>query len=170
MPIAFIAVISLGAYATGACVARRVLGARSSAVHPLEVLLVAGALAGIVLLRRPDHAVRYDVMCAVAMLLVGAAIAGVAVITREHVTAGTREFEDAGAEQPASAWKRWLNFSRAVVDYEFRLLLVACYLLIIGPMAIAFRLLRAKPAGSDVVSNWTPKSDTPSLDAGRRPF
>jgi hypothetical protein len=170
MPTVLIVVVSLAAYAVGAVVTRRALARRATApAHPLEVILAAGALVAIALLRRPPYRVTYCVMAASAMFLIGAAIAGLT--RRKAMAGGTREFEDAAATaRAASLWKRWLSFSRAVVDYEFRLLLVACYLLIIGPVALAFRFLRADPAGRGAASTWMPKSDTPTLDAARRPF
>ncbi len=171
MPTVFIVVASLAAYAAGAVATRRVLASRPTAVQPVEVLLAAGALAGIALLRRPPYRVTYYAICAAAMFLIGAATAAATMTTKKRAVGGTREFEDAGAPvRPDSLWQRWLSFSRAVVDYEFRLLLVACYLLIVGPIAIASRFLRSDTAGSDATSTWTPKNDTPNLDAARRPF
>jgi ABC-type branched-subunit amino acid transport system permease subunit len=171
MPTVFIVVVSLAAYAVGAVATRRVLASRPTAVQPVEVFLAAGALASAALVRHPPYPVTYYANCAVAMFLLGVAIAAATVTTKKRAAGGTREFEDAGAPaQVASPWKRWLSFSRAVVDYEFRLLLVACYLLIIGPIAMASRFLRADTAGNDEASTWIPKEDTPNLDAARRPF
>ncbi len=171
MPRVFIVVVFLAAYAVGAVATRRALAFRAQAVHPAEVLLAAGALVGLALLRHPPYGVTYCIVCAAVMFLAGAAVATTTTSRKKLVAGGTREFEDAGLSAgPKSPWRIWLSFSRAVVDYEFRLLLVACYLLIIGPIAIAFRLVQADPAGSGVPSTWTTKNDTGSLDAARRPF
>lgn len=170
MPTVFIVVVSLATYAVGAVTTRRMTSWFGAAVHPIEVLLAGGALVGIALARRPPHTGTYCVLCAGSMLVIGATISRLT--TGNKVAGGTREFEDPGttAGAAAGAWKRWLSFSRAVVDYEFRLLLVACYLLIIGPVAMAFRFLGAGSTGSSAASNWILKNDAPSLDAARRPF
>jgi hypothetical protein len=105
------------------------------------------------------------------MLFIGAIIARITMVPEGRATAGTREFEDNTHDDgPVSLWKRWLNFSHAVVDYEFRLFLVAVYLLIIGPFAVIFRFAKTAPASANDSSNWSPRKDTPSLDAARRPF
>ncbi len=171
MPTVFIVVVSFVAYAVGAVATRRVLASQPPAVHPVEVLLAAGLLVGIALLRRPPYRVTYCAICAAVMFLVGAAVAAATLTTKKRVAGGTREFEDTSAgARPDSPWQRWLRFSRAVVDYEFRLLLVASYLLLIGPIAVASRFLGADTAGKGVASTWIPKNDTPNLDAARRPF
>jgi hypothetical protein len=113
----------------------------------------------------------YRLICAVAMVFIGAAVARATLARQGCIAAGTKEFEDAGGQKSAtSLWKRWLNFSRAVIDYEFRLMLVACYILIVGPIALAFRWRREEPIGTGRTSTWTPRANTPSLDAARRQF
>ena len=171
MSTVFIAVMSFTAYATGAVLARRAFSSRvSAAVHPLEVFVVAAIFAGVAAQRRPHYSLAYCALWLGAIVLIGAAMSRATLVAEGRASAGMREFEEPeDAEKPASLWQRWLSFSRATVDHEFRLLLVACYLIIIGPFAIAFRLLRAKPA-SEAASSWTPRSDTPSLDSARRPF
>lgn len=168
----FIVVISFAAYAAGAVAARRTLAAQlSAAAHPLEVLLVGGLLAGVALFRRHHHSVAYFIICAAAMLFVGGAIAAATLTTRERVAGGTREFEDTNARpRAATPWAQWLSFSRAVIDYEFRLVLVAAYLMLIGPIAIASRWIGVEAARTGAATTWIPKRDMPSLDAARMPF
>ncbi len=163
--------MSFAAYATGAVLAKRIFSSRvSAAVHPLEVFVVASIFAGVAAQRRPHYSFAYCALWLGAIVLIGSAISRATLVAEGRVSAGTREFEEPeDAEKSASLWQRWLSFSRATVDHEFRILLVACYLIIIGPFAIAFRLLRAKPA-NEAASSWTPRSDTPSLDSARRPF
>lgn len=172
MHLAFILFISFVAYATGAVACKRASSSRpSAAVHPLEMLLVVCLLVVIALLR-PKHSVVYLLVSALAMLMIGAATARATLVTTGRATAGTREFEEANlTDGPSSLWKRWLSFSHAVADYEFRLLLVVIYLLVIGPFALIIRALRSKSTPAGDSSNWTlRKNDTPSLNAARRPF
>jgi hypothetical protein len=105
-----------------------------------------------------------------AAFLLALLVAGVNRRIGKHVSGGTREYEDFAGARPVGLWKRWLNFSRAIIDYEFRLLLIAVYLLIIGPFALAFRFLRRVPAVSDASSTWTARNESPSLDGSRRSF
>ena len=85
------------------------------------------------------------------MSFVGAVVGSAMLVRRKHAAAGTREYEEErGASGDISLWKRWLNSSRAVVDYEFRLMLLACYLLVIGPFALVFRLGKGNSAGAGV--------------------
>jgi hypothetical protein len=120
---------------------------------------------------RPSHySATYHVGAALAMLIIGAVVARMTLATEGRASAGTREFESSAEEAPVSLWKRWLNFSHAVVDYEFRLFLVAVYLFVIGPFAVMFRLLEKTPPSVSNVSNWTPRNDSSSMDAARRPF
>jgi hypothetical protein len=168
----FTVFVSFVAYAIGAVACRRLSSSRASgAVNPYEVVVVTGLLVAIALLRPSHNSVWYHVAAAGAMVVLGAAIARATLVTQGRVTAGTREFEDITTnEKPDSLWKRWLDFSHSLVDYEFRLFLVAVYLLIVGPFAIAFRLLGARTLQTNNASNWIPRNDVPSLDAARRPF
>jgi len=168
----FIAFISFVAYATGVVTVRRWWSRRSSsAAHPIEALLALGVLLSSAFLRRPHYTIKYVALCAAGMVLIGALVGCVLLLRRNRTVAGTREYEEARGDAAAiSLWKRWLSASRAIVDYEFRLLLVACYLLLIGPFAIAFRLGRGTKAGSNTASAWVPRHDAPSLEAARRPF
>jgi hypothetical protein len=156
----FVFFISFVAYATGAV-----------AVHPAEMLLVGSLLILIGLLRPARFSARYTICAALAMLMIGAITARITLVTEGRIRAGTREFESlpeiAG---PRNVWKPWLDFSRALVDFEFRLLLVAIYLFIIGPFAIAFRLVKEKPRPAREISNWIPRNVTQSLTVARRPF
>ena len=172
MPTLIIAVLSLAAYATGAVIVRRRLASHlSTAVGPFELIVFVGAAVGMVLLRRPHYAIAHYVIWAAAMFLIGTITAWTVLFHQQRITGGTREFEDVAAHEPlASPWKRWIKFSRAVADYEFRLFLVACYLLLVGPIAVAFRFGRTEPDVSGGASTWLPKSDTPGVDAARRPF
>jgi len=102
--------------------------------------------------------------------MVGCFVAMVSDKGNRRALAGTREFEEWNKPAEAGPWKRWLAFSRAVADYEFRLLLVACYLVVVAPFAIAFRLRRAEQAEGAGSSAWIPRTDSPTFDAARRPF
>jgi hypothetical protein len=168
----FIAFVSFVAYATGVVTVRRWRRkGPSGAVGPLEVLLAFAVVLGSVFLRRPHYSARYIAFCAVGMFLIGTVVGGAMLLRKKHAAAGTREYEEERtAAGDISLWKRWLKASRAVVDYEFRLMLLACYLLIIGPFALVFRLGRTKSA--DVVSGtaWVPRGDASGIEAARRPF
>ncbi len=163
---------SFVAFSTGAVASKRLSSARSSSVvRPFEVLLVTFLLVVFAAIRPHQHNALFHASAVSAMLMIGAVVARITIVNDGRVTAGTREFEDLAADTgPASLWARWLNFSRAVVDYEFRIFLVAVYILIIGPFAIIFRLLQASPSSPANSSNWIARTDTPSLDAARRPF
>jgi hypothetical protein len=168
----FIALVSFVAYATGVVMVLRLWSRRSSAAaHPVEALLALGVLLSSAFLRRPHYTMKYVALCAAGMLLIGVVVGCVMLLRKNRAIAGMREYEEARGDAAAiSLWRRWLNTSRAVVDYEFRLLLVACYLLMIGPFAIAFRLGRGRSARSETASTWVPRHDAPSLEAARRPF
>jgi hypothetical protein len=167
----FILVFSFVAYATGAIACKRFSSSHPSAiVHPAEMFLVVCLLVVIAVLKPSHYSATYHAVAAVAMLILGAVIARITLVTEGRASAGTREFEGSIEEVPASLWKRWLNFSHAVVDYEFRLFLVAIYLFVIGPFAIMFRLLEKIPASASSSSNWTPRNDSASMDTARRPF
>jgi hypothetical protein len=172
MPTVIVAVISFAAYATGAVLARRRLPSRVSVpVDPIEVLIVSGGLLLIVALPHAASSLTYVLVCALLGLLLGALTATATLARNKGGGGGTREFEDIPAPlRPTNAWKRWLSFTRSVADYEIRLLLVACYLLIIGPIGVAHRLARATPANDGSRSNWLPRSDRATLDAARRSF
>ena len=164
-----LAIISLAAFSTGAVVAKWTRSSRPAPVGPLELLVVIAGLVAVILFRGSYRPLAYGITCAASMFLIGAALALLHHGNRTLSSGGTREFEDASSAEPAlSLWKRWLRFSRSIVDYEFRLLLVVCYLVMVGPIAAAFRLLRPEPCSPD--STWIPKNDAPSLDAGRRSF
>ena len=143
----------------------------SGAVHPLELLLALAVVAGSLFLRRAHYSAGYLALCALGMLLIGAVVGSVMLLRRKHAAAGTREFEEErAASGDISLWKRWLNASRAVVDYEFRLMLLACYLLVIGPFALVFRLRKASSAGPESRTAWVPRGDADGIEAARRPF
>jgi len=168
----FMAFVSFVAYATGVVTVRRWRAKRpSGAVHPLELLLAVAVVAGSVFLRRPHYSARYVAFCALGMFFIGAMVGSVLVLRGKHAVAGTREYEEerAGASD-ISLWKRWLNASRAVVDYEFRLMLLACYLFVIGPFALVFRLNKGNGAGRESGSAWVPRGDAAGIEAARRPF
>lgn len=171
MHTAFILIISFVAYATGAVAYKRASSSRPSAtVHPVEMFLVVCLLVVIALLQPHHYSVTYHAVAAVAMLILGAVTARLTLVTEGRASAGTREFESLEEEAPVSLWKRWLNFSHAVVDYEFRLFLVAIYLVVIGPFAIMFRIKGKTPALANNSSNWVLRSDSSSMDAARRPY
>ncbi|HEY1470712.1 MAG TPA: hypothetical protein VGF61_16855 [Candidatus Acidoferrum sp.] len=164
----FIAFVSFVAYATGVVTLRRWRAKGPiGAVHPLEVLLALAVVLSSAFLRRPHYSARYIALCVLGMLLIGAVV-GSATLPRKKHAAGTREYEEERAAGDISLWKRWLNASRAVVDYEFRLILLACYLLIIGPFALVYRLRSS--SGAEAGSAWVPRGDASGIEAARRPF
>jgi hypothetical protein len=168
----FIVFVSFVSYAFGVVTSQRWRGRKSlGAVHPLELLSALLVVLLGVFLRMPHYSLGYLALCIVAMFFIGSVVGGMMFLGKKRGTAGTREYE----EEPRDVanlrvWKRWLNFSRAVADYEFRLLLLACYLLVVGPFAILFRLGRAKNALQSAESGWMPRSDEFSLNSCRRPF
>ena len=166
----FIAFVSFVAYATGVVSVRRWRAKGPiGAVHPVEVLLAFAVVVSSAFLRRPHYSAGYIALCALGMLFVGAVVGSATLIRRRHAAAGTREYEEErGAAGDISLWKRWLNASRAVVDYEFRLILLACYLLIIGPFALVFRLRSS--SGAEAGTAWVPRGDASGIEAARRPF
>ncbi len=168
----FITFICFVAYATGVVTVQRRGGkGPNGAVHPLEELLALGVVLTGVYLRRPHYSLRYVALCALGMLLVGTVAGSAMLLRKRHAAAGTREYEEGrGDAGDLSLWKRWLSFSRAVVDYEFRLMLLACYFLVVGPFAIVFRLGRGKSAGGVAGSGWVARSDASSMETARRPF
>ena len=169
----FIVLVSFVFYAFGVVTFQRWRGTRSlGAVHPLELLSALLVVFFAVFLRKPHYSFGYLALCIIVMSFMGSVVGVMMFLGKKRGTAGTREYE----EEPADfanlrIWRRWLNFSRAVADYEFRLLLLSCYLLVIGPFAILFRLGRAKaPAVQGSESGWVPRSDEFSLNSSRRPF
>jgi hypothetical protein len=168
----FIAFVSFVAYATGVVTVRRWRAKGPvGAVHPLEALLTFAVVVCSVFLRGPHYSARYVALCALGMLFIGAVVGGAMLLRKSRAIEGTREYEEGrGAPGKISLWKQWLNASRAVVDYEFRLMLLACYLLIIGPFALVFRVRRAKRAGAELRTAWVPRGDASGIEAARRPF
>ena len=143
----------------------------SGAVHPLELPLALAVVVGSLFLRRAHYSAGYLGLCALGMLLIGAVVGSVMLLRRKRAAAGTREYEEErAANGDISLWKRWLNASRAVVDYEFRLMLLACYLLVIGPFAPVFRLRKGSSAGPESGSAWVARGDAAGIEAARRPF
>src|SRR3954454_7678134 len=134
--------LSVLGFATGAVIIRRSQRSRAATpVHPFEVFLVAAALIAIGLLRPTQHRVLSGLLCIGVMAAVGMLTGYIGKRAKRVAAAGTREFESTGAsEETSTLWKRYLGFSRAVVDYEFRLLLVATYLVLVGPIALTARL------------------------------
>jgi len=170
--ILLLALISLGTYASGVVVAARLRRWKARlAAHPGELLLLLCAFGGICYVRRSHFSPGFFLACAGAMFVLGAIVALLRASQKQQAAGGTREFEEMGQTgQPGSLWKRWLAFSRAIIDYEIRLLLVAAYLVAVGPVAIAFRLFRKEETGGTAASTFIPKSDTPSLENARRSF
>jgi hypothetical protein len=168
----FVFFVSFVAYATGAVLCKRVFFARCCAVVGVAEMLFVTCL--LLLIARPQLsrlASAHLILLAFAMLITGAIVARIVTRKEGRATAGTREFENISSDTDSNGWwKRWLNFSHAVVDHEFRLFLVAVYLFLIGPFAIIFHLLSAKPNPAGTPSGWIPRKDTPSLDTAKRPF
>jgi hypothetical protein len=110
----------------------------------------------------------FFVACGSAMGGFGAAIAW---LKRENKgSGGIREFEEFGSFNRTTLWQRWMNFARSVADYEIRLVLVACYLFLIAPMALAFRAFGNSTSAADSPSSWLPRNDDASLHAAWRSF
>jgi hypothetical protein len=160
--IVLLIVVSFVAAATGAVVVRRRQASHlSPPVAPGEVLVIGAGLLFIAAFRRPGS-ITYFLACVLAMAVLGAATAAVTLARNQGGSGGTREFENfPPPERSTNVWRRWLSFTRSAADYEIRLLLVVCYLLVIGPIAMA-------QASSH--SNGRTKNDTGSLDAARRSF
>ena len=128
------------------------------------------SLIAIVLIRPGQHLGVYS-MCYTALTLgVGMLAAHLRVSGNRFVPAGTREFEPMRAREGApSVWSHYLSFSRAVADYEFRLLLIVTYLLLVAPIALLARRSRSSNLqASD--SRWLARDDSQSLDSARRAF
>jgi hypothetical protein len=168
----FLAILSFAGYSTGAVVARRSLKLRAGASVPAaEVLVGAAGFYAVFLLRPAPLALRYFVLSADAMGLLGVVVTSASRLTKSCFSGGTREFEEMRPSlEAASIWKRWLAFSSSIAEYEVRIVLVASYLLLIAPLAIASRLFRTNPARGSSITSWTPRGDSPGLNAARRPF
>ena len=167
----FIAVLSLASYSTGVV---RIQRSRAKGTRALELWEVALALAivlSVFFSRNKLHSLKDVALCSFGTFLIGLIVGSLMLLRKKPAVAGTKEYEDRAESIPnLSLWKRWLNFSRAAVDYEFRLLLLRCYLLIIGPFAIVFRLGNGKRSHEDGKSSWIVRSEDSSLDAAGRPF
>jgi hypothetical protein len=161
--------VSFIAFSTGAAVVRRRLGFRfSSTVSPFEVLMLVFGVALVAMTGPRNVSFVYFVACGSAMGAFGATIAW---LKRENRgSGGTREFEEFGSCSRTTLWQRWINFARSVADYEIRLVLVACYLFLIAPMALAFRAFGNSTSAADSSSSWLPRNNDASLHASRRSF
>ncbi|MGB8322314.1 MAG: hypothetical protein WCE52_05055 [Candidatus Acidiferrum sp.] len=136
-----------------------------------EVALASAIVFIVFFLRNRLHSLKYVALCSFGAFLIGLTVGSLMLLRKKSVVAGTKEYEDRGGSIPdLSLWKQWLNFSRAAVDYEFRLLLLSCYFLIIGPLAIVFRLGSGESSHEDGKSSWIARSEDSSLDAAGRPF
>jgi hypothetical protein len=168
-PTVILVLISFVASATGAVLVRRRRASHGGApVSPVEVIIIAGGLCLVAALRRPSS-ITYILLCAFGMSLLGAVTAAATIAGRNPGSGGTREFEDAPApEQSNTVWKRWLSFTRSVAEYEVRLVLVVCYLLLIGPIAMARHFGAKEPAGGP--TSWVMRDDEETIDAARRSF
>ncbi len=170
MKTALIVVVAVAAYAVGAVKARRWPRSQpGSAADPWQLLVLCFALAGLAYLRPSGRGPEFLAISLLVMFLLGLVACMLIASKHDHVVGGTREYEDFYQERSVTLWRRWLNFSRAVVDYEFRLLLLAVYLLIVAPVALTFRLFSRAPAGG-AKCTWISKSDSPTLATARRPF
>jgi hypothetical protein len=170
VPTVLLLLLSLVGFASGAVVTRRWRRPRAALpAHPAEVIFVAVALTAIVLLRPQQQRIAYALVCAAVMVGVGMVAARAGGATSSFVLAGTREFEQRNIAGTSTAWQRYLSFSRAVVDYEFRLVLVATYLLLVAPIAFASGAGRRRATESSG-SNWLPRSDSAQMENARRPF
>jgi|SRR5271165_1240857 len=168
----FIAFVSFVAYATGVVMVQRWRSnAPQGAVHSVELLLALGVVVSGVCLRKPHYSASYVALCVLGMLIIGVSVGSAMRVRKKSAAAGTKEYQEPQGDRGGlSRWKRWLNCSRAVVDYEFRLMLLACYLLVVGPFALVFRLRARKSVGSKMASAWAPRRDAPNMETARRPF
>lgn len=170
MPVLIILVMSLAAYASVAVAARRKLATHSSVVEPLELIVMSVALTLILAFRR-SHSIAYMMVCAALMGALGAIMATAMRERRERGIGGTREFAEPHSDAiPANAWKKWLRFSRSVVDFEIRFALAACYFVLIGPMSLVFRPMAQEKAKGRTASTWISRSAEVRQDQARRPF
>jgi hypothetical protein len=145
LPAILVAIVMLSAYATACVSMRKRLKALRTLAHPLESLVMVAAVISALFLPSPLRGFRFVLLYAAC-----AAVAGVVVgvFSRSHGQAGTREFEVSGRREQTSLWKRWLGFSRAIADYEVRLILGAAYLVLIAPLAMAYQFAhRSQPSG-----------------------
>jgi hypothetical protein len=171
MPTLFIAVLSLASYSTGVVRIQRWRAKSARALELWEVALALAIVSSVFFLRNKLHSLKYVALCTFGAFLIGLMVGSFMLLRKKPTVAGTKEYEDLGESIPdLSLWKKWLNFSQAAVDYEFRLLLLSCYLLIIGPFAIVFRLGSGKSSHEDGKSSWIARSEDSSLDAAGRPF
>ena len=171
MPTLFIAVLSLASYSTGVVRIQRWRAKGARALELWEVALALAIVLSVFFLRNRLHSFRYVALCSLGAFLIGLMVGSLMLLRKKPAVAGTKEYEERADDIPnLSLWKQWLNFSRAAVDYEFRLLLLSCYLLIIGPFAIVFRLGSGKRSQEYGKSSWIPRSEDSSLEAAGRPF
>jgi hypothetical protein len=162
----------LGAYSSANVTVKRRKRLRTAfAGHPAEFICVVIALTSVAVLSR-SFSYGFAVGSIATMAIAGVVVAFPTNNQAGRATAGTREFE----ELPSSglginAWKRWLSFSRAVVDYEFRLFLVGCYFVLVGPFALLFRASRPSHQECDNnASSWAVRTHQSTLESARRPF
>ena len=171
MPTLFIAFLSLASYSTGVVRIQRWRAKGARALEPWEVALASAIVFSVFFLRNKLHSLKYVALCSFGAFLIGLVVGSLLLLREKPAVAGTKEYLDHEESVPdLSLWKKWLNFSQAAVDYEFRLLLLSCYLSIIGPFAIVFRLGNGKRSHEDGKSNWIVRSEDSSLDAAGRPF
>ena len=148
------------AFAAGAVAARRWSHSSTSLAHPLEGLVLAVGLIVISRFRPGTGLPAYGVACLLSMFVVAAITASATAAGRVSL-AGTREFETDKTVERRTSWSnRYLEFTRAMGDYEFRLLLTATYLLI-----APFALLARRPIRKEMSTNtnWLRRvSDEPA--------
>jgi hypothetical protein len=165
-PAILVAILMLSAYATACVSVRKRLKTARTLAHPVESILSVTILIAAFFLPPQLRTFRLVLVYAAGATMAGALVG---VLTRSHGRAGTREFEVSGSAAATSVWKRWLGFSRAIADYEVRLILGAAYLVLIGPLAIAYQMAHRSHAST--VSAWQARPEsTPSLEVARRPF
>lgn len=139
-------------------------------LHPLEMALVAILLAALIGFRPEQFLLPHALLCVAVMLIAGIiASAAVAGMAGNLVPGGTMEFEQHNAATAGTLWQRYIRFSRAVVDYEFRLILMATYLFFVAPIALASRRGRRQSAPTGI-SNWLARQDNWDPNDVRRPF
>ena len=168
----FISLVSLLSYGTGITTVQLWVGRKANLpVHPFELFISLFVVCWPLAYRARYFFFPHLGLCVPLMLCVGAMIGCVLLLVKKRLKAGTGEF-DSESENPEtlSLWTKWLNYSRAGVDYEFRLLLLACYLFIIGPFALLFRIRTAGPERNKKGSTWVTSSRDSSIGSAGRPF
>jgi hypothetical protein len=156
------------AYSFGVAFCRRVLF-RAAVVspHPLEALAVLFSAFVMAAMRPADRVMTYVAVLAFFAFFTGIT-SGRLFLPPERI-AGTREFEEEHQEPTISIWKRWIALAHTAADFQIRLILAACYALLIGPIAVLFRLTRPNEGAPSTTWITRAKSDS-TIGSARKSF